>query len=197
MQANFILPCTSCLVFSYKAQQVLRPLRDIQPLHVSSCTPFVLLRCFIHCNVPGKLFQGRMNANSYTRGQETIEGLPLYLEGKVTRGFGRGSKELGIPTGTVLQHEGESDLYPASANLPIDAYRELLEKYPVGVYYGWACVPSRDDKEAHGAAISIGWNPFYKNTQKTIVTRATPLLLLLILPLLGSAYFETVWGGLL
>jgi len=27
---------------------------------------------------------------------------PVYLKGKVIKGFGRGSKELGIPTGTPL-----------------------------------------------------------------------------------------------
>ena len=51
------------------------------------------------------------------------------------------------------------------ANIPIEPYEELLKTLPLGVYYGWASV-------AHGpvykAAISIGWNPFYKNTHKTL-----------------------------
>jgi riboflavin kinase len=52
-----------------------------------------------------------------------------------------------------------------AANIPIEPYAQLLDSLPLGVYYGWASV-------GHGpvykAAISIGWNPFYKNTHKTI-----------------------------
>lgn len=36
--------------------------------------------------------------HKYSR--DMIHGLPLFLEGKVCKGFGRGSKELGCPTGT-------------------------------------------------------------------------------------------------
>jgi len=77
---------------------------------------------------------------------------PLLLKGLVIHGFGRGSKELGIPT----------------ANLPIERYAEELEKYPVGVYYAWGCVPSVDKGAVHKVAMSIGLNPFYNNTTKTI-----------------------------
>jgi riboflavin kinase len=73
---------------------------------------------------------------------------PLWLTGKVVHGFGRGSKELGIPT----------------ANLPVVDEVAALE---VGVYYGLAMVPSHDTNPRK-AAISIGWNPFYKNSQKTL-----------------------------
>jgi hypothetical protein len=77
---------------------------------------------------------------------------PLFLKGFVIHGFGRGSKELGIPT----------------ANLPIDNYEKELENYPVGVYYGYGYVHSRDGQQVHKVAMSIGWNPYYKNTTKTI-----------------------------
>jgi len=33
------------------------------------------------------------------RGIKKVEGLPFFLRGLVVSGFGRGSKELGIPTG--------------------------------------------------------------------------------------------------
>ena len=36
---------------------------------------------------------------------------------------------------------------------------------PPGVYYGWASIARGP---IYKAAISIGWNPFYKNTKKTI-----------------------------
>eukprot|EP01116_Phalansterium_solitarium_P014549 TRINITY_DN3226_c0_g1_i1.p2 TRINITY_DN3226_c0_g1~~TRINITY_DN3226_c0_g1_i1.p2 ORF type:complete len:162 (+),score=33.94 TRINITY_DN3226_c0_g1_i1:51-536(+) len=83
------------------------------------------------------------------RGETTVDGLPFFLEGSVVKGFGRGSKELGIPT----------------ANLPIEPYEDILAKIPVGVYCGWACV---NNGPVHKMAMSIGWNPYYKNTKKTL-----------------------------
>ncbi len=52
------------------------------------------------------------------------------------------------------------------ANLPIEEYEEILKNVPVGVYYGWANVAGGP---VHKMAMSIGWNPFFKNTKKTIV----------------------------
>ncbi|KAK8190488.1 uncharacterized protein BKA78DRAFT_252442 [Phyllosticta capitalensis] len=109
---------------------------------------------------------------------------PLYLSGKVIKGFGRGSKELGIPT----------------ANIPIEGLsvggHSDLES---GVYYGWAgldfhdssnsssstggdnvpAAPSHSDPNGAAStpndghhvypmAMSIGWNPFYKNTVRSV-----------------------------
>jgi hypothetical protein len=61
-----------------------------------------------------------------------------------------------------------------TANLPVDECREVAE-LPVGVYYGWAFVPSRDTVPRK-AAVSIGWNPFYKNTHKTLVRTPARLI---------------------
>ncbi|KYQ91319.1 hypothetical protein DLAC_08265 [Tieghemostelium lacteum] len=77
---------------------------------------------------------------------------PLHFKGKIIKGFGRGSKELGIPT----------------ANLPIEDYEEQLREIPVGVYYGFANVEGLNNDKVYPMAMSIGWNPFYKNTKKTI-----------------------------
>ncbi|KAM3415471.1 Riboflavin kinase [Cercospora zeina] len=115
---------------------------------------------------------------------------PLKLDGKVIKGFGRGSKDLGIPT----------------ANIPLSGLsvggNENLES---GVYYGWAGIspcnatqqrPPNDtsnyklmSSEVHGGlqsilsgeiasvpargtvypmVMSIGWNPFYKNTVRSV-----------------------------
>eukprot|EP01133_Synstelium_polycarpum_P006739 gene6739-7833_t len=52
--------------------------------------------------------------------------LPLFFRGLVIKGFGRGSKQLGVPT--------------------VGLHQEKVFKM----------------------AMSIGWNPFYKNTEKTI-----------------------------
>lgn len=49
---------------------------------------------------------------------------PLRIRGKVVRGFGRGSRELGIPT----------------ANVDPDALVTALSEAVTGVYVGWACV---------------------------------------------------------
>ncbi|KAK7564078.1 hypothetical protein IWX92DRAFT_296171 [Phyllosticta citricarpa] len=96
---------------------------------------------------------------------------PLYLSGKVIKGFGRGSKELGIPT----------------ANIPIEGLsvggHSDLES---GVYYGWAGLDFHDSsnvktptngssasfstptKNIYPMAMSIGWNPFYKNSVRSV-----------------------------
>ncbi len=60
------------------------------------------------------------------------------------------------------------------ANLPIEKYEHLLEKFPVGVYFGWACV---NNSMVFPMAMSVGWNPFFKNTKKTIVRHMKPVYL--------------------
>ncbi|WAR16274.1 RIFK-like protein [Mya arenaria] len=75
--------------------------------------------------------------------------LPYFTEGNVVKGFGRGSKELGIPT----------------ANFPIEIVQQLPEEITAGVYYGWAQV---DEGPVFKMVMSIGWNPYYKNTVKSM-----------------------------
>ena len=110
---------------------------------------------------------------------------PLLLRGPVIKGFGRGSKELGIPT----------------ANLDAAVLGPDADACPPGIYYGWARVGAAP--ETHMMVMSIGWcvaarlfhrsfsrcraaphlsippfflfvllllnrNPFFKNTQKTV-----------------------------
>ncbi|KAH6956762.1 hypothetical protein HG530_002255 [Fusarium avenaceum] len=109
---------------------------------------------------------------------------PLHMEGTVISGFGRGSKELGIPT----------------ANLPVDeALTPWIADIPSGVYFGYASLalptthpehpssnssyttPNSDTEDALLATaapaqsafhifpmvMSIGYNPFYKNTVRS------------------------------
>lgn len=40
--------------------------------------------------------------------QELLKNLPIFVRGTVVKGFGRGSKELGIPTGNEI-HLNSSD----------------------------------------------------------------------------------------
>ncbi|KAF8420229.1 hypothetical protein EV426DRAFT_634155 [Tirmania nivea] len=88
---------------------------------------------------------------------------PLKIEGPVVKGFGRGSKELNIPT----------------ANIPVEGLsvggREEVES---GVYFGWAGLDLGKEgneelaKSTNGnvfpMVMSIGWNPFYKNTIRSV-----------------------------
>ena len=61
------------------------------------------------------------------------------LKGPVVHGFGRGSKQLGIPT----------------ANLPAEELEAVLRDVPAGVYCGWASVGASD--RAYKMVMSIGW----------------------------------------
>ncbi|PWW75307.1 riboflavin kinase [Tuber magnatum] len=82
---------------------------------------------------------------------------PLRLSGPVIKGFGRGSKELQIPT----------------ANIPIGGLRvggcETVES---GVYYGYAGLDlpatTDGDGKVFPMVMSIGWNPFYKNSVRSV-----------------------------
>jgi hypothetical protein len=54
---------------------------------------------------------------------------------------------------------------PTTANIPTDPYEAVLEtSIPTGIYYGWAQLKG----EKYKMVMSIGWNPFYKNSKKTI-----------------------------
>ncbi|KAJ2818397.1 riboflavin kinase, partial [Coemansia furcata] len=79
---------------------------------------------------------------------EFKEPYPKLVEGVVVKGFGRGSKELGIPT----------------ANLPSEVVDRALTDIKIGVYYGWAQVCGG---EVYPMVMSLGWNPFYKNEKRS------------------------------
>ncbi|KAL4778984.1 riboflavin kinase-domain-containing protein [Aspergillus varians] len=104
---------------------------------------------------------------------------PIRLSGPVIKGFGRGSKELGIPT----------------ANIPVDGLEEVLPTdLGVGVYFGvvaldpaTAPAPSSSPSGEEGkeddtkatilpAVLSIGYNPYYKNTKRSIEIHILPSL---------------------
>lgn len=94
-------------------------------------------------------------AKSLLRGTFECSCLPVIFEGEVIKGFGRGSKELGCPT----------------ANIPIGPYTDTLQKLPTGVYFGFSSFTDPKSQYAgitFPTALSIGWNPFYKNKEKTI-----------------------------
>ncbi|KAK9064228.1 hypothetical protein SSX86_015608 [Deinandra increscens subsp. villosa] len=74
---------------------------------------------------------------------------PWRVGGSVIKGYGRGSKMLGIPT----------------ANLSVERYATELSEHPAGVYFGWAKLSTRG---FYKMVVSIGWNPYFSNTEKSI-----------------------------
>jgi riboflavin kinase len=94
--------------------------------------------------------------------REEIESmLPIRMISTVVRGYGRGSKELGIPTANL-------DRGRIQTSVPFDAL-------PTGIYWGFARIIDADDDVGtpqagivYKSAISIGYNPTYGNTVKTI-----------------------------
>lgn len=79
-----------------------------------------------------------------------LSSAPLYLTGTVVTGYGRGSKDLGVPT----------------ANLdPLDV-GECVKGLPDGVYFGWAQLDasteaSLEDRSVHKMVMNIGNRPTY------------------------------------
>ena len=73
---------------------------------------------------------------------------PVVMRGPVVKGFGRGSKMLGIPT----------------ANLDIVPLKFQVDSLAPGIYMGFAAMRG----EIHEMVMSIGWNPYFDNAKKTI-----------------------------
>ena len=91
---------------------------------------------------------------------------PIRLSGPIIKGFGRGSKELGIPTANI-----------PIAGLSVGGHEDVES----GVYYGLAGVGvDEEGKVQKGEGVvkemvmSIGWNPFYKNSVRSVVSMNTP-----------------------
>ncbi|PVU91045.1 hypothetical protein BB559_004331 [Furculomyces boomerangus] len=70
---------------------------------------------------------------------------PIFLTSEVIRGFGRGGKQLGIPT----------------ANLTDDVVNDALKSAPTGIYFGLA--KTDFEKKVRPMVMSLGWNPYFKN----------------------------------
>eukprot|EP01025_Chloroclados_australasicus_P018339 TRINITY_DN19560_c0_g1_i2.p3 TRINITY_DN19560_c0_g1~~TRINITY_DN19560_c0_g1_i2.p3 ORF type:complete len:255 (+),score=38.00 TRINITY_DN19560_c0_g1_i2:448-1212(+) len=82
---------------------------------------------------------------------QSVPLIPVWkIKGKVVEGFGRGSKQLGIPT----------------ANLDRESVQQQLNVAVTGIYYGWASVGQFG--QVYKMVMSVGWNPFFQNQQKTV-----------------------------
>lgn len=103
--------------------------------------------------------------------------LPYFCTGEIVKGFGRGSKELGCPTGNnfvlfivecwnFFSNFIFQCILFNLANIPMDVVKKLPEELKTGIYFGWANV---DNGDVYKAVLSIGWNPFYDNKEKSLV----------------------------
>jgi FAD synthase len=53
------------------------------------------------------------------------------------------------------------------ANFGIDVVNQLPKDIQTGIYYGWASV---ENGQVHKMVMSIGWNPYYDNEHKSMVS---------------------------
>jgi len=70
----------------------------------------------------------------------------------------------------VFDRECSECLVLSTANFPEDVVDSLPKDITAGVYYGWASV---DDGTVHKMVLSMGWNPFYHNTKRSMVSDNT------------------------
>jgi len=105
-------------------------------------------------------FSGRLPSRTFSFSQKVLMENrdaaqvvgPFKLEGQVTKGFGRGSKELGIPT----------------ANFNEKVVDDLPKDLETGIYFGWTNLEG--EAIVRKAVVSIGYNPFYENKTKSVET---------------------------
>lgn len=60
-----------------------------------------------------------------------------------------------------------TDLLCFAANYEVSVVKNLPPNFQTGVYCGWASVK---DGEVHKMVMSVGWNPFYHNKEKSMVS---------------------------
>ena len=84
----------------------------------------------------------------------------MLIEGKIVNGVKRGSKLLGIPTANIEMNSTNSD---------------LVQQFINGVYFGNLTFktnskmnPLIESKRTYKGVLSIGYNPFFNNSVKTI-----------------------------
>lgn len=87
--------------------------------------------------------------NDYINQEVTPLSPVWHISGTVVRGFGRGSKELGIPT----------------ANLDSASLKVSLAEAVTGIYCGWASIGNSE--AVYKMVMSVGWNPVFRNKEKT------------------------------
>lgn len=51
--------------------------------------------------------------------------------------------------------------------MPADNFSDVVSEHTSGVYFGWAGLSTRG---IYKMVMSIGWNPYFDNTEKTVVS---------------------------
>jgi hypothetical protein len=113
----------------------------------SSLYLLLIKEAFANC------MQGMTASTEKTAMALTKEKLPLRMMSTVVRGFKRGSTELGIPTANL---DRESGKFAGGS----------FDDLPTGIYWGFCRIGDRG--YVYKTACSIGYNPTYNNTQKTV-----------------------------
>jgi riboflavin kinase len=108
---------------------------------------------------------------------------PIQFFGDVQRGFGRGGKELGCPTGAYRRAwHAIPWSHHVVANLPDESLPAMSNVTEPGVYYGFAQISAsggqepiaQEDLAVFPMVMSLGWNPYYKNERMTAVSSVLP-----------------------
>ncbi|KAL7556716.1 hypothetical protein ACA910_006269 [Epithemia clementina (nom. ined.)] len=107
--------------------------------------------------------------------------LPIRMQSKVVRGFGRGSSELGIPTANLDCQAFAAGTGGAGCWSVSMQTAPTIDDLPTGIYWGYARILEGDSNDSssdsnnsssnnnvYTAAISIGYNPTYGNQHKTV-----------------------------
>ncbi|CCJ29555.1 unnamed protein product, partial [Pneumocystis jirovecii] len=71
---------------------------------------------------------------------------PIYLNKRVIKGYGRGTKELQIPTG-IIQRNINNKIKTIGANISEENIPELFSCIESGIYYGWGRVAIEDEED--------------------------------------------------
>ncbi|KAG0307528.1 riboflavin kinase [Dissophora globulifera] len=84
---------------------------------------------------------------------------PIKMSGTVIKGFGRGSKDLGIPTVETNLRSEQKLIFvlviSLTANLPEEAIAAQEQHMPTGIYYGWAQVVVKTKNDADKEATAV------------------------------------------
>jgi riboflavin kinase len=99
--------------------------------------------------------------------------LPIRMTSQVIRGFGRGSKDLGIPTANL---DLDQLVFCKGSGFLSTNESFQLDNLPCGIYWGFGQIgeekDARDGEDALGrvytTALSIGYNPTYGNGKSVL-----------------------------
>lgn len=72
----------------------------------------------------------------------------------------------------VFRQSSDNSFVSFAANFDIEVVNQLPKNLQTGIYFGWASV---DNDNVHKMVMSIGWNPYYNNEHKSMVSSRVKL----------------------